>query len=145
MLTVDQNKRINVSDALKHSWILVCYHIVFVLLLFKFSLQPISTPPVLVMATSNKKKLCSCLLLWNPLKFSLKLRNIKSSSKEPLPFMTGTTFGNFLVIQKVTLKNSFSSSHFNDIHRYTSIISVMPWQTPWIIKILKSFVARKRV
>ena len=26
MLTVDQNKRINVSDALKHSWILVCYY-----------------------------------------------------------------------------------------------------------------------
>ena len=25
MLTIDQNKRINVSDALKHSWILVCY------------------------------------------------------------------------------------------------------------------------
>ena len=29
MLTVDQNKRINVSDALKHSWILVsCYCVV---------------------------------------------------------------------------------------------------------------------
>lgn len=59
--------------------------------------------------------------------------------------MTATTFGNFLVIQKVTLKNSFSSSLFNVIHHYTVIIALLPWKPPWLIKILKSFVAIKRV
>ena len=59
--------------------------------------------------------------------------------------MTATTFGNFLVIQKVTLKYSFSSSLFNAIHHYTVIIALLPWKTPWLIKILKLFVAWKRV